>query len=438
MGQGVGLGNRLFRALAIAFLGLAVSTAFVGPATGHEDDEDVPQTPDAELSSSDDPDLPLPIQSAEEAAAMDAALVEAHTKVPPVHIDEGELSDRAERKEAFSEVRVDVIRNRPELFAGGSVWGAPTLYIKGQADEWVRSRVEAAPITIKIVEGMQYTWHELEQRSWQLHAALKGLGFTGVGASFDETTGQLDGTVEVTPGLPSTPAALAALLPPSLARGTDFEVVTGPTSEDFHAIGGSAMYHLDDHNGAPHFRCQAGFTVQNLTSGDNGITSAGHCRSLTHIEDLHNNGQLIPLKHRNQHIGQYGDVEWKTTAHIEPPIFYAAAGVPRFVTSRKAVSGMSPGDDVCSFSRQTVQRLCDIVYKVSVSKEDDEGRMLGRLVMMRNNWLQPGDSGGTWSYENKAWGIIQGRKQEDGFWRDVFTPVDNLPEALNVEVKKQE
>lgn len=168
------------------------------------------------------------MQSASEALAMDQALVAAQTGRSLREVRAlGRLSGR------FGRIRAKLSRQRPELFAGSLLADPPRLYIKGEADEFVRGVIADAGFPIKLVEGMPYSWRELERRSMRLADALSALGYRSYGTSFDEKKGQLEATVRRVRGLPSTPSELRAALPAGLGRGAQLTVIDHAVGQDF-------------------------------------------------------------------------------------------------------------------------------------------------------------------------------------------------------------
>lgn len=205
-----------------------------------------------------------------------------------------------------------------------------------------------------------------------------------------------------------------------------------PIAQDFHANGGDPMF-----DGSGTFRCTSGFSVTHLNTGTHGITTAGHCIGLASIFDSVNSGSVFAVRHKAEHLGAYGDVEWKTTNHAEPPVHVASPNDVRFVTRIRSWTYVSPGDPACAFGRASQYRICDIVYKKSVSKTVG-GHQVDRLVMMRDRKvLKHGDSGGPWSWGTTAIGIVQGIAFSDNYFRHVFTPAGLFDEALGIRVRRR-
>lgn len=183
-------------------------------------------------------------------------------------------------------------------------------------------------------------------------------------------------------------------------------------------------------------QCTTAFSVIH-DSGTTGITTAAHCSGMNTYD------AVLPERDystsfQDQHIGRRGDTEWHTTPHRELPQYYARPNERRLVTS--VAGSISKGQVVCGYSRMQGIRKCDKIYKTSVSVKYSGLKRMYKLVAMRNNMMVPGDSGGPWSYGNRAFGIVSGSKImcDSLFWgcerRDLWSRASYLPSALNVRI----
>ena len=133
---------------------------------------------------------------------------------------------------------------------------------------------------------------------------------------------------------------------------------------------------------------------------------------------------------QSQHYGAWGDMEWHTTAHIEPAEYYARPNTRWPV--RSIATSISKNQVVCVFSRMQGTRSCDRVYRTNTSQGSSK-----RLVAMRNHRTVGGDSGGPWSYSDRAFGIHKGWKRIWFKRRNTWSRVSYLGPALNVVVRTQ-
>ena len=137
---------------------------------------------------------------------------------------------------------------------------------------------------------------------------------------------------------------------------------------------------------------------------------------------------------KKQHFGAYGDMEWHTTPHWDAPVYYG--NVNSIWPVRTVAGSVSENEWVCFYSRRQSQRTCDQVLRTSVSTGSSS-----QMVAMKNDNSVGGDSGGPWSFYDKAYGIHQGDSSicdVDGCrLRNVFSRVSFLPVALGVRVRTQ-
>lgn len=318
---------------------------------------------------------------------------------------------------------------RPGLYAGARLTpgGGATLYVKGPADDLVRRLVRESGVAIDVVEGRQYSWLELEERSRRLHRAIAGRGYRNIATSFDEATGTVEATVTRGPGLPATARDLRAALPAELRAGTRLAVQDASVGGDEHAFGGNWVRVSGDN------MCTSGFSVTN--GSVTGVTTAGHCTGINEIVEP--GVGVHGLTHRAEHRGQWGDIEWKTSAHIEPAQFYASASDLRQVNSVEPRANLTVGEAICVYGRSSNSRNCGTtVFRTSVSCTVN-GFFNDRLVAMSSSVTIGGDSGGGWTFGTRAYGSTKGRCTYDGASRNVFSVADLYDEALGVSVITQ-
>ena len=168
---------------------------------------------------------PAPVvQSSEDALAQDLGLIADATGWT---MDEAEANHKA--ADAVGRIAVQIAAERPEIFVGSVVsrdpYEAPSLYIKGPADQFVRSLVANSKIEVRIVDRQPYSFDELEERKLRVHRALEELGFQQVSAGFDiRAGGEIEATVGKQVRLPEEPADILSLLPASLRDSVSLTV----------------------------------------------------------------------------------------------------------------------------------------------------------------------------------------------------------------------
>ena len=337
----------------------------------------------------------------------------------------------------FGRIQEQLATKRPGLYAGATLStvpdGAPTLYIRGTADAFVRALVNAAAFRIEVIEGQPFSWQELEARSIQLNRLLAGLGFRDIVTSFDESTATVEAVVTRVPTLPASAEQVLALLPAEFRSGVRLDLTDADVAIDEHAYGG--MWVRDDGLN----ECTSGWSVTDGVT--TGVTTAGHCDGINEIVEP--GVGVHRLIHRAEHRGPWGDVEWQTSLHMEPPAahmehpaaFYASETEVRAVAAVEPRANITLGEAICVYGRSSNAPDCrHTVYRTSVSCTNS-GVFNDRLVAMHaKNTTIPGDSGGPWYFDHTAYGSHKGGCIIDGAMRNVFSVADLYDEALGVRV----
>jgi hypothetical protein len=334
------------------------------------------------------------------------------------------MSDR------FGQIQERLAIDRPGLYAGAMLSdlpdGTPTLYIKGAADEFVRELVDSAGFSVEVIEGRPFSWRELEARSIALNRRLAGLGFRDIVTSFDESTSTVEAVMKRVPAMGAVRAEqVLGRLPAEFRRGVRLGLVDEDIAVDEHAYGG--MWMRDDGVN----ECTSGWAVTNGVT--TGVTTAGHCDGINQIVEP--GVGALDLVHQAEHRGQWGDVEWKTSTHIEPDDFYASAADIRDVGSVEPRANITVGEAICVYGRSSNSRDCShTVFRTSISCTNS-GVFNDRLVAMNaKNTTIGGDSGGGWSFGVTAYGSHKGGCTVDNVVRNVFSVADLYDEALGVSV----
>ncbi|MEM9058503.1 MAG: hypothetical protein AAGD86_13565, partial [Pseudomonadota bacterium] len=139
------------------------------------------------------------------------------------------------------------------------------------------------------------------------------------------------------------------------------------------------------------------------------------------------------MSHQAEHRGIWGDIEWKTTPTFEPAEFYATSSSIRDVNSVESWAALSVGESICFYGRSSNRRDCGFdVDALSVSCTVS-GVFNDRLVRMDGNSAIGGDSGGGWSWGNRAYGSVKGICGGLA----VFSFADYYDEALGVFIRLQ-
>jgi streptogrisin C len=187
--------------------------------------------------------------------------------------------------------------------------------------------------------------------------------------------------------------------------------------------------------------CTSGWSVTDGVT--TGVTTAGHCDGINEIVEP--GVGVHPLIPWTQHRGPWGDVEWKTSLHMEPPAahmehpaaFYASDTEVRAVAAVEPRANITVGEAICVYGRSSNSPDCShTVYRTSISCTNN-GVFNDRLMAMHaKNTTVPGDSGGPWYFNFTAYGSHKGGCTIDGVMRNVFSVADLYDEALGVTVRK--
>lgn len=365
------------------------------------------------------------LQSPEEALAQDLALIAASRGWT---VEEAKADHEA--AEVVGDIAEEVAAKRPDIFVGSMLspdpGGAPAIYVKGPADEFVRGLIAGANIAVKIVDNQPYSFGELDERKLEVYRALQAQGFTNLGASFDITArGRVDAAVTAKPGVTEDVNQILAKLPESLRNTVSLNVMDQPVAGAEHVTGGQWM----TINGSNW--CTSGWSVYNISTGQTGVTTAAHCV----VNGIIDAG-IQPVYIRGEHHGIWGDVEWNISDIIESGKFWASSTELRLVTELEPWAGISQGEEICVYGRQTNTRICLVVQDVNVTCSTGDISP-NHMVRMNGYVTQGGDSGGPWSNTNKAFGSHIGWCQ-DYPWspkKNVFSIADLYDEALGVRVR---
>lgn len=123
-----------------------------------------------------------------------------------------------------------IAKERPEIFVGSALstkpGDAPTLYVKGRADAFVRDLVAANDIEILLADNQPYSFDELEARKLLVHHSLEAVGFRNVVTGVNITgAGVIPVAVAIEPGLPTSAAGILASIPAGLRSSVVLSVV---------------------------------------------------------------------------------------------------------------------------------------------------------------------------------------------------------------------
>jgi hypothetical protein len=318
----------------------------------------------------------------------------------------------------------EVVDERDDAIFVGSVLapepeGTPSILIKGPAPAWVWDVVSGSEIEIRIQDEQPFSSAELEDQELEVYAAAETLGLSDVVVSASAVE---PGLVRVWVGSAAGIDGddVAQLLAAKVHSGLVLVVSTqaSPAVEPEGAFGGMRTHA----GGTPY--CTSGWTVVIVGASTRGVSTAGHCATSNGIN--HPGHGIHSATWIDEHLGGWGDVGWFTTAQTEADDFYADAATIRDVASVESAANFSVGEVICGYGRASNDRDCSLAVR-------DTSIVCGglnRLVQMNGDTLIGGDSGGGWSFADRAFGGHQGNC--GGF--DSFTKGAYFDEAIGVSI----
>ena len=340
--------------------------------------------------------------------------------------DWGLYETRAHMKiqDIFGDLLERLSKKYPRLYAGGIFAERPgdpsVVRFVGKVPPGAAEDVERSGLWVELQVDAKYSERALQERARKVHDYLLSVGYKEVVTAVTTDDGVI---ASVTGKRPRGPE-----LPPELRRGVKVTQYRRSVATDEHTRGGARV--LDDGT----FECTSGFTVRS-TTGVNGVLTAGHCNGINQYQQP-SNGLVYGLTHQSQHISTFGDVEWKTSPHIEPAQFFARANEIRGVNSVLTFGGLPVNSFSCVYGRSSNLRACDRVFSTFVTVTVN-GNTASFLIAMDNDNTIGGDSGGPWSFATIADGIHKGDATLSGGTRNVWSQASLLPLSLGVTVRTQ-
>lgn len=334
----------------------------------------------------------------------------------------------------IGEIAEQVASERPEMYIGAALadkpGDAPTLYIKGPADQFIRDLIAASGIEIVLADNQRFSFDELEARKLRVHHALEALGFRYVATSVNIAGGGvIPAGVALEDGLASRAEDIIAALPADLRSSVRLTLHEAPNVVDLQAFGGMRVRDTAPGGGL----CTSGFSVRNAATGVLGISTAGHCFSIDQVTHPGHGNHVITF--RGEHRGQWGDIEWHSSAELEPDDFYSDPAIIRDVAAIEPRANIVLNEAICFFGRTSLDRDCSLQVDDVSQSCTNNGVFNDRLVLMDGAGVAaPGDSGGPWFFGNKAYGSMKGFCLPNFPNQITFSVADLYDEALGVAV----
>ena len=153
--------------------------------------------------------------------------------------------------------------------------------------------------------------------------------------------------------------------------------------------------------------CTAGFTVRS-GSGELGVSTAAHCGSTQYYQ-----GVSLPIRAEDNNGDQ--DVQWHSACDLFEVTNQFQSGIGlRSVTGTVARTSQAIGSMVCKFG-MTTGRTCGWIQSKNIDLGPNHNATFIRVDSRSssNNLSEPGDSGGPWFLEDKAYGSHYGAPGDD-------------------------
>ena len=410
----------------LAMLTVALGVALVGAATAAAGiSADPPQSAATGLLDVDMPDVAPPVATELNAAQLQDLITGAEQE----GISLEEAIERWAWHEPFSMLVNDLRESYPRTFAGARISGDgnPWVAFKGKVPEGAAEAVADFKAigfgyrSVDIAEDRGFSEAELIDRLTTAHFAafrMKDL-IANVSSGMDIETGEITVEVEIAPGRGGAGADVDVLVAelvrsaePGALRGVSVEVVD-------HVRGGNDAWLYGGHALRT---CTSGFTVK--IGATRALSTAGHCSDDQHYPL---SGPDAQLNTGVDYEGPWGDFQYHTSSHYEADDFFA--GPYELYLRDVSGTGFPSLDQYLCRNGKSSGKYCDNVYKMFECFNDACG-----LTAMDNRYGIGGDSGGPWFYGHTAYGIHKGYKWIWFSYRDLFSPVQHMDEALGMTV----
>jgi hypothetical protein len=327
----------------------------------------------------------------------------------------------------------------PEAFAGAEIVDAGHAWVAFADDapqasrDWIDGFSSShSGVSVEVRTGLGFTELELQKAVPAAHyAVFEAPEVRDALTRFDYATGQITTIVVLDGAFSSTVINdLQAAGSNGLVDATRADILGSITNSVVRSYSeslgenDSSSYH---HGGEIITVCTSGFGVEDDSTSEEGISTAGHCRnSQTDDSDT--------LDLEEEYESTYGDFQWHTGPDTNTDDFYA--GITSTEVNLRDVSSVgAPTVNMATCRNGAVTyNYCDDVRTLNVCSGSR-----CNLVEMDNDFGEGGDSGGPIYYGNTAYGLHQGNVASCPTWPwehcDVFSRADKIDDAMGVSVR---
>lgn len=296
--------------------------------------------------------------------------------------------------------------------------------------------------------GGLFSMEEHARRAELAAAALANQGYKNVVTFFDPASGVINVELLLPAGVLQPSQAEVTNVVQNHIRADDLlrnEAVSAaaakPLALNLTLLTGSGPIMIEEHTRGGNWirddgvrECTSGWSVRsgNVSTG---FITAAHCDGINQFEEP--GVALYSAPFIRQVFGTGGDVEYHTTpSHVVVAEFYADATTKRSVTSIKTTATMV-GGAVCRYGRSSNVRACNHTVEATNVTVTIGGTRYTKMGRASNHTSIGGDSGGGWSFDNRAWGVHTGWGTINGVRKSYFTPVQQAQTVLGVTILTQ-
>ncbi len=327
---------------------------------------------------------------------VDASLYADDTGVTVV-----EAVRRLELQPTAGQLIYDVERAAADRFAGGWISHSPDYHVVirltggDEGLEGVEALIDQSPVPVTVETDAVHTLAQLRTAQRRIRSAVSA-ALPGAALDIDLASG----SIRVTNPISATHDAGREI---EELAGVPVFIEVGPTPQPGGAYGGHKLTYSGGY-------CTTGFNVQQMDTGQTGITTAGHCgNSATYYWSSSTQSWSAQLLGERWDADQ--DAQWHSTALTEPPQFFDGTGY-RTVYGYIGRTNQA-GDWVCHYGLRTGWS-CGYVQSVNYDPGDtycNSGPCDPVWVTVSSSSLECyfGDSGGPVFLGGSAYGLYSGQ-----------------------------
>ncbi|MDD7541918.1 MAG: S1 family peptidase [Mobiluncus porci] len=318
----------------------------------------------------------------------------------------------------FSEIVTKASTQYSDKYAGAGISedrNSAWIWFTGGVPRNIIEDVRKLPVNVELRGDLPISLEKLSEKQWiKYQAALRSYPADDLVSTMSVENNEI--SIHYRPLLSQRTSATRSGVMTSAPDSDGTTVVFQPDASVSSTA--EALY-----GGGYLSNCTAGFSIRKSGVTENGLVTAGHCRS---PQRYGAQGQ-ITLTQKGTYIGSLGDISiYHADSGWTAPQFYYAPGKLRNISS---VNDTYVGQKICVNGKTTANH-CTTVFSVSNCGDGACG-----LTATNTYITQRGDSGAPWFWNNVGYGIHQGKIVVNGVARSAFTPILKAQQLLGFQVK---